>query len=304
MALMPQHYETSFTVHPTTLDGLLQCGSYIPFLDETNASVGGASNVWVPNAVEKVTIRIGSGEVQKPGVILRTMAWTEHPTQKMGSIYSIDAMVDGATDSQVQIRGLELGVEKALAPQWPAPHYGCYKLDWQATGELQAEPAQWHILQGPGDDSNFAGAISKEIGATVVPVCEGLPSEARFCIVVDVGEGLLGSLGQTTFDHVKHALTTCEGVLWVTRGALGASYNSTKPTAGMVVGLLRTIRSEMQASLASLDLDAAVSSEVGEQAALVKRVAGHVVAAARKADAQAGAIILPRHCGGVMKAPV
>lgn len=32
-AEMPLHYETDLIIHPTTLDGLLQCGGYLPFLD-------------------------------------------------------------------------------------------------------------------------------------------------------------------------------------------------------------------------------------------------------------------------------
>ncbi|KZM20407.1 transferase [Ascochyta rabiei] len=273
-AEMPLQHESNMIIHPSTLDGLLQCGGYLPFLDESLAPVGGSSNVWVPDRVQEVTVLVGSGEMQKADGVLRTVARVDD--QHSGT-YSVHGVLDGAADSRVWVRGLHLGVEESLAPQWPAPHYGCYKLDWQPAGELmgsQGGQPQWHVMaadDGP-HDGPLAGLLGQELdqqlGGTVA--CGGeqgeLPSEARWCIVLDVGEGLLGSLSEAAFSRIKQALTTC-----------------------MAVGLLRTIRSEMQAAVATLDLDPRTAGDAAGQAALVARVAGHVAACGEQMHAQAPA---------------
>ncbi|CAG8076471.1 unnamed protein product [Penicillium nalgiovense] len=276
---MPHHYETTYAIHPTTLDGLLQCGSYIPFLDSSNAPIGSKSNIWVPNAIEEVII--GSEVLCRPGLVLQTVACSEQAPQKLGRTYAIDANLDNSSNPRVQIRGLHLSVEEGLPLLWPEPHYGCYKVEWQPAAQLPADATKWHILQGPGDDSDLASILSHEFGTSAVPVSQSLPAEAKFCVVLDVGEGLLGSVDEASFDNIKHTLTTCEAVVWVTRGAF---HRATNPIAGMVVGLLRTIRSEMQAPVATLDLDPSTSSDATSQAAIVRRIAGHLAVAAKKAD--------------------
>lgn len=282
---MPHHYETAYTIHPTTLDGLLQCGSYIPFLDPSLAPIGATSNIWVPNAVEEVVI--GSGIPIEPGVVLHAVARSEQPPQKLGGTYAIDAAVKSCSDSKIRIRGLGFDVERGILPRWPAPHYGCYKVEWKSAGPLVPlvkDATRWHLLQALGDESDLGGILSRKFDIAVSPLSQGLPAEAKFCIVLDIGEGLLGSVDQASFDHVKHALTSCEAVIWVTRGAF---HHATNPTAGMAVGLLRTIRSEMQVPVATLDLDPSTASDAVTQAALVERVAGNIANAARKVDANA-----------------
>jgi acyl transferase domain-containing protein len=281
-AVMPHRWETRYIIHPTTMDGLLQCGGYLPFVDTDGAPAGSNSNVWVPSLVKEVVV--GSGDVHSAGQVLRAVAQAEQAKQKQASTYSIEARVEGTSDARVEVRGLSLSVDESLAVQWPAPHFGCYKMEWQAAGELataaaEATTSKWHVLQGPGDTDDIAGAVSMQMGGSVVSVAEGLPEGARLCVVVDVGEGLLGRVDGQAYDHVKQALSTCEVVVWVTRSAF---YHATQPTAGMAVGLLRTIRSEMQAAVASLDLDPRQGQ--AEQAKLVARVAVHVAAASTKAE--------------------
>ncbi|KAJ5327976.1 polyketide synthase-like protein [Penicillium brevicompactum] len=279
---MPHQYETAYAIHPTTLDGLLQCGSYIPFLGPSFAPIGATSNIWVPNAVGEVVI--GSGIPIEPGVVLHAVARSEQPPQKLGGTYAIDAALKSCSDSKVRIRGLGFDVERGILPRWPAPHYGCYKVEWQSAGPPVKDATRWHLLQALGDESDLGGILSRKFDIAVSPLSQGLPAEAKFCIVLDIGEGLLGSVDQASFDHVKHALTSCEAVIWVTRGAF---HHAANPTAGMAVGLLRTIRSEMQVPVATLDLDPSTASDAVTQAALVEHVAGSIANAARKVDANA-----------------
>ncbi|KAH9876852.1 hypothetical protein IAQ61_002213 [Plenodomus lingam] len=274
-SVMPHQWETTYVMHPTTMDGLLQCGEYIPFVDKDVAPMGSNSNVWVPQAVQEILV--GCGDVHSPGQVLQAVSRSDAARSKRGGEYSVSATVrGGAAGARVEVRGLSLSVDESIGVQWPAPHFGCYKIEWQPAGEMANyvnTESKWHILQGSGDEEDIAGAIAKQIGGKVVTLGQGLPEDVKLCIVVDVGEGLLGAIDGETFDHVKQTLTTCEGVLWVTKGAL---YHATQPTAGMAVGLLRTIRSEMQAAVGSLDLDGRVVGDVEGQAKLVARVAAHV----------------------------
>lgn len=71
-------------------------------------------------------------------------------------------------------------------------------------------------------------------------------------IIFDTDGLLLPNLTAEAFTRLQHLLTNAAGVLWVTRGAY---LNATNPSGNMAVGLCRTIRSESEAALATLDLD-------------------------------------------------
>ncbi|CAG7938877.1 unnamed protein product [Penicillium olsonii] len=278
---MPHQYESAYAIHPTTLDGLLQCGSYVPFLDSEFAPFGASSNVWVPQTVAEVVI--GAEVPREPGLILHAVAQAEQPPQRLGGTYAVDAGLDGASGVAVQVRGLGFEVEKDTPSRWLDPHYGCYKLDWQSAGQLATDAAKWHIVQAPGEESSLAKTLGHNFGKSVVPISQSLPADAKFCIVLDTGEGLLGDVDEATFENLKNLLTNCDAVVWVTRGAF---LQATNPTAGMTVGLLRTIRTEMQAAVATLDLDPS-TTDATTQAKLVQCVAGHVANAAKKSNSQA-----------------
>ncbi|CAG8113863.1 unnamed protein product [Penicillium salamii] len=279
---MPHQYETGYTIHPTTLDGILQCGSYIPFLDPAFAPVGASSNVWVPNTVAEVVI--GAEIPREPGLVLRAAAHSEQPPQKLGGKYAINAGLESSLNDTIQVRGLGFDVDRGLPPRWPDAHYGCYKMDWQIAGQLAADATKWHIVQGSGENDGLANVLGKTWSTSVLSISQALPTEAKFCVICDIGEGLLGNLDETTFENLKNILTNCGAVVWVTRGAF---HHTTNPTAGMAVGLLRTIRSEMQAAVATLDLDPHTTSDTTVQAKLVELVAGHTANAAKKSDSQA-----------------
>lgn len=62
----------------------------------------------------------------------------------------------------------------------------------------------------------------------------------------------LSNLTPRRFSELQKLLTDSAGLLWVTRGAY---LQATNPAGNMAVGLARTIRSEMEAAVATLDLD-------------------------------------------------
>lgn len=71
-------------------------------------------------------------------------------------------------------------------------------------------------------------------------------------VILDTDRSVLSELTATGFSHLQNLLTESAGVLWVTRGAY---LNASNPSGNMAVGLCRTLRSESEAAVATLDLD-------------------------------------------------
>ncbi|KAH8891529.1 polyketide synthase [Thozetella sp. PMI_491] len=88
-------------------------------------------------------------------------------------------------------------------------------------------------------------------------------SENVYNIFCELDTPILSDLTPERFGHVQKLLTSSAGVLWVTRGAY---LNATNPTGSMAMGLTRTVRSEMEAKAATLDLDP--ESKLSESAKL------------------------------------
>ncbi|KAK7731778.1 Type I Iterative PKS [Cytospora paraplurivora] len=92
----------------------------------------------------------------------------------------------------------------------------------------------------------------------IAPAIYSILDAARFdlsqthIIVCELDSPILSNLTEETFTHLQKILTESAGVLWVTKGAY---LNATHPTKNMSAGLLRTIRSERAAAVATLDLD-------------------------------------------------
>lgn len=113
--------------------------------------------------------------------------------------------------------------------------------------------------------SGWQDAMQAAIDATTskrghrVPV-HGLESTdassytGKICIFLgEVDQALLLNLGQHELDGIKSMVTSCKGLLWVTRGGAITSDN---PNHGLAVGLMRTLRNEyVGRKFLTLDLD-------------------------------------------------
>jgi NADPH:quinone reductase-like Zn-dependent oxidoreductase len=88
-----------------------------------------------------------------------------------------------------------------------------------------------------------------------------------FIVLSELDRALLVSIDKTEFTQVQNLLTNAGGLLWVTRGA---TMKSSNPNANMVLGLLRTIRSERMAIAVTLDLDPDSRLDLITQAELIE----------------------------------
>lgn len=71
-------------------------------------------------------------------------------------------------------------------------------------------------------------------------------------ILLELGQPMLSELTSEKFSQLQKLLTESAGLLWVTRGSY---LHATNPTGNMAVGLTRTVRSETEAAVATLELD-------------------------------------------------
>ncbi|ORY63395.1 uncharacterized protein BCR38DRAFT_410325 [Pseudomassariella vexata] len=110
--------------------------------------------------------------------------------------------------------------------------------------------------------SSLAASFVSLLGTTPVihSLSEVETAENAHIILCELGRPFLAELTPDSFAQVQKILTQSAGVLWVTKGAY---MNATNPTASMSLGLTRTVRSETEAKVATLDL--ASDSELQER---------------------------------------
>lgn len=130
--------------------------------------------------------------------------------------------------------------------------------DWSAKNVV--------ILSDQSSESPFLDTLGRAIkkkAGKASPVCslleavdqgalESLDLSKKHFILLELDRPILSELTPEKFAQLQKLLTEAAGVLWVTRGAY---LHATNPISNMAVGLTRTVRSETEASIATLDLD-------------------------------------------------
>ncbi|UKZ47848.1 Type I Iterative PKS [Trichoderma virens] len=84
----------------------------------------------------------------------------------------------------------------------------------------------------------------------------------------EIDEPLLANMTEEIFEKMQNLLVTCQSVLWVTSGAYRFAE---QPESNISQGLLRTVRSEANKAVASLDLDPHSTLDVLDTAELILR---------------------------------
>ncbi|KAF3760395.1 hypothetical protein M406DRAFT_109461 [Cryphonectria parasitica EP155] len=85
---------------------------------------------------------------------------------------------------------------------------------------------------------------------------ESLDLSRSHVMICELDQPILSRLTSQGFSQLQKVLTGAAGVLWITRGAY---LHAASPDGNMAVGLCRTVRSEREAAVATLDLDPASS---------------------------------------------
>ncbi|KAL4896611.1 hypothetical protein BDV59DRAFT_198970 [Aspergillus ambiguus] len=75
---------------------------------------------------------------------------------------------------------------------------------------------------------------------------------AQYIVLAELDAPVLHNMSAEMFGYLKKFLTTCSSILWVTAGAYRFAES---PESNISQGVLRTIRSELNSAVATLDLD-------------------------------------------------
>lgn len=114
--------------------------------------------------------------------------------------------------------------------------------------------------------SGKAPAIHSLLDAGSEKLSSDLDLSKTHVVLLELGQPILSDLTSQKFSQIQHLLTQTAGFLWVTKGAY---LHATNPAANMAVGLTRTVRSETEAAVATLDLDPDSSLSENEQMNLI-----------------------------------
>ncbi|KAJ4865372.1 KR domain-containing protein [Trichoderma breve] len=93
------------------------------------------------------------------------------------------------------------------------------------------------------------------------------PSCCYICLT-EIDKSLFANMTKKIFEQMQNLLTTCQSMLWVTSGAYRFADH---PEGNISQGLLRTVRSEANKAVASLDLDPHSKLDVRDTAELILR---------------------------------
>ena len=99
------------------------------------------------------------------------------------------------------------------------------------------------------DDMQWPTNIKIDNGAPRIAALDGVKAD-EYCILWDPEGSFASCCPESKFRLIKTILTTFKRVLWVTVGA-----SSEHPNVNLALGLMRAVRSESGAKLATLDLD-------------------------------------------------
>ena len=122
------------------------------------------------------------------------------------------------------------------------------------------------VFTGEQPPASWVQAMSSEVASfsrsslTLLPLSEAiLSAKDKVCILVDNRDiPILSDIGETDFDALRDVLSVAKGSLWLHHGG---TMTSSLPTAGLVQGLLRVLRSENSAKrFVSLDMDSTAAT--------------------------------------------
>ncbi|PSN67767.1 lovastatin nonaketide synthase [Corynespora cassiicola Philippines] len=275
---MPEHYETSYILHPSFLEQLVQM--YWPILGAGRTAL---DVVCLPSSIGRLTVSTKVRQyASAPEHSLRAYCSASKPlsTDKPSKI----SMFAVAEDERI------IAIDDlTIAPLPTSGDDGyehcarelCYKQIWEPILEPLTEIQDLRV-DSPQDDplsngsalpatpisiihgtsqpqlelARMLAASVENVQNTKVDLCllEELDSSDKHCIcITELDQPLLSTLDATQLQALQSIVRKSQGLLWVTQGAYGQKGD---PTANMVTGFSRAIRSETMFKFATLDLDA------------------------------------------------
>lgn len=271
---MPEDFETSYVVHPSFIDPLLQ-------LPNSDFGIDSHGKPQLPCALKQLQVNVSSDWKKTPGSQFFVQS-TKEEGKRLS--YTLELFPEADTETAaVTILGLELEASKAASQATDKPRSLCFKIDWESTPDRQVNGVEGGqekhagkkvtvVTERPASDelvSSVAKAVEQYSG--IVPNVSSLVDvkeyNHQFIVLSELDQPILRSIDEASFEQLKKLLVTATGTLWVTRGA---SRDVLNPNANMAIGLLRTVRSELGTATVTLDLDPKSNLDVAGQADLIE----------------------------------
>lgn len=271
---MPEGFETSYVVHPSVIDPLLQ-------LPNSDLGIDGVGKPQLPYALKQLQVNIGRSWEKTPGSRFFVQSTREEGKKPS---YMLELFSEAETEAAaVTIVGLELEAPKAGSRAADKPRSLCFKVDWETTPGRQANGVDGSrekyadkrvtIITERSSNDVLVATVAKAVKAHsgIMPEVSSLADvkeyDHQFVILSELDQPILRSIDEASFQQLKKMLFSAAGTLWVTRGA---SKDATNPNANMATGLLRTVRSELGTATVTLDLDPKSCLDVVGQADLIE----------------------------------
>ncbi|KAI0896725.1 ketoacyl-synt-domain-containing protein [Annulohypoxylon nitens] len=271
--IMPLAYESSYLAHPATLEPLIQ-------ISQARLGFEGDVDPQLPSAIKHVHIDISDDWERSFGSKFVVQSTRD---VKSGTILAELFSPMASEMPTVSMLGLELTPLKPATSELPSPRELCYKIHWEQTEERHANGVNHTHVKTHGEritvvtersrDDTLVASLSEVIEAHsgISPDISGLAQISNFngffVVLSELDRPVLASISKVEFETVQTMLTRAGGILWVTCGASKFSMN---PSTSMVLGLFRTVRSELGKMAITLDLDPDSTLDVEGQAALIE----------------------------------
>jgi acyl transferase domain-containing protein/NADPH:quinone reductase-like Zn-dependent oxidoreductase len=273
---MPMGHETPYKLHPSIIHSMIQVA-------DSDMGLTGTGTPRLPRAFHRVRIELDEGWRREFGSRYTVQSNTAAGESESLLLELFDATGPDPEISLVSILGLEHAAIEASQPGPAESEYVCFKTAWEPAAERQSNGVDKAHIQSHdcrvvivSTSTSVDGLVSKL--STVIESSTGIrPRTSKlldvrdfggFFIFVDAKErSLLSSVTEAEWKAVKKLVGGAAGLLWVT---CGASKNPANPNANMILGLLRTARSELACTAGTLDLDPDSQLEAEGQAEMIE----------------------------------
>ncbi|EDN97069.1 hypothetical protein SS1G_01997 [Sclerotinia sclerotiorum 1980 UF-70] len=287
---MPKEHQEDMIIHPAFLEQVIEM--YWPIID---AGQNPMDTIYLPSSIGQITIsREITKLMNNPGASLQAFCEgtfsSGHPKPASVSMFAVND--HSSKDPLIIIRDLTVSpiVETNLNSETDVQRELCYKLDWepilQASISVEENDASNETAKVPnaltngimnGVECNYDSTEQivivrgnseeqKDVASKLADLLEHstgrrpytgnlseIETTEKLCIFIsELDKPFLSTLTCCEFLALQKALIGSRGILWVVTGAY---VNSSDPTANMVTGLSRSIRSETILKFATLDLD-------------------------------------------------
>ncbi|KAG6152537.1 Type I Iterative PKS [Claviceps purpurea] len=334
-ATMPEKYQTKSFINAAFLDLLFQHTFVI-----LGAGRGAMPCLYMPSAVKEIQLQksISSETGEQFDVYVQGKTDLSRPTAMEVLIQALNTRNRGNGDEQpsIIIKGFEVSPVKDDAIEILEAKKLTYKTVWAPLGKIQeidagkagTEAKQeasttngdatktdaadvWSsnakgiviLTERSSDDSlvrGLASGIESRTGqAPTVTSLDKAQVADKMCInLYELDCSLFEKMTADVFERLQDILLTSDMFLWVTSGAFKKAEN---PHRSMALGLTRTIRSETDKKIATLDFDASTKLDASGQAKLITDTLDYMLSHVDDDDAmdmefteEGGSVVVPR----------